>query len=131
MDKVVHIGKRIANRRQREQLRKYREKVQGLQKVMQCSSCHLRCAMCGLYLRTPGSPQEAFSPSYGFIFCESCREEFEDFLVLNKGGKTPEKAFWHNREWFGMWSAWLNYRKALAAFVSSPEFRTLMEEDDT
>jgi len=59
--------------------------------------------------------------------CDDCKAEFEEFVSVTKGKKTPE-VFWHNQEWIEVWRAWLNYRKAISAFVASREYHLLLEE---
>jgi hypothetical protein len=61
--------------------------------------------------------------------CKDCGAEFEEFLAISGGEKKPE-LFWHNQEWLNIWSAWLNYRKAITAFIASPEFKVLLDEID-
>jgi len=126
-DKIVSLAERLENKRHKKQVERYRGKVETIQKIVQCGSCQIRCAMCGLYLkRDASSASPPLSPG-GLIFCESCRSEFDDFLSVSRGGKRSE-VFWHNKEWVKLWSSWVNYRKAMSAFVDSPEFKLLMEE---
>lgn len=130
MDKVTNIEEKIKSKKQKKQLEQYSEKIEAIQKVVQCSSCHFRCAMCGHNLRDSDSSNDVPSPSFGFAFCENCRAEFEDFLAISREKKDPD-VFWHNKEWLKMWSAWLNYRQAINGFINSPEFKSLLEELDT
>jgi hypothetical protein len=83
--------------------------------------------MCGLYLKEEDSTKETPQTSLGLMLCASCRSEFDDFLSVSRGQQQSE-VFWHNKEWVKMWSAWIEYRKAMTAFVGSPEFKLLMEE---
>lgn len=129
MKKVVNIEGRIESRKQKKQLKLYRVKVDAIQKVIQCSSCHFKCAMCGLHEGETDSPYDSIS-SLGYTFCESCRGEFEDFLSISRGEKSPD-LFWHNKEWINMWSAWLKYQQTIKGFMNSPEFNLLLKELDT
>jgi len=127
--KIVDLGERIENQKRKRQVEHYQGKIEALKKTIQCSSCHVKCAMCGLQVDTVGTAKQIrFSP-YGLIFCGSCRDEFQDFLSLSRGEKSSD-IFWHNQEWKNMWSAWLNYRRAINAFTDSREFRELLEEID-
>lgn len=127
MDKVVSIEKRIESKKQEKQLEAYRGKLEGIQKVIQCSSCHHRCAMCGHYLKESDTTHDSPSTSSGFALCGCCKAEFEDFLAISRE-KGRSNIFWHNKEWVKMWSAWLDYRQAIDGFVNSPEFKSLLEE---
>jgi hypothetical protein len=86
--------------------------------------------MCGLHLKRTDASANSTSSSFGFVFCESCREEFENYLSISGGEKRPD-IFWHNKEWMNMWSAWINYQKAIKGFINSPEFKLLRDELDT
>jgi hypothetical protein len=130
MNKIINIRDRIEGRIQERKLERYRGKMETIQTVAQCSSCHFRCAMCGLHLKMTDASANSTSPSVGFIFCESCREEFENFLSIS-GGEKKSDIFWHNKEWMNMWSAWINYQKAIKGFINSPEFKSLRDELDT
>jgi len=126
MEKIVNIQGRIESKKQKEQLRLKRGKIEAIQKVIQCSSCQLRCAMCGLHIKVTESHHDSDSP-FEHSFCDSCRGEFEDFLSVSKGEKHSD-VFWHNDAWVHMWKAWVNYRKAITGFINSPEFKLLVEE---
>jgi len=127
MSKIVDMSERIAAKEQREQLEKYRGRVETIQKMIQCSSCHFRCAMCGLQAKGGEAAASWPSETLGLPFCEGCREDFQEFLSITTGKKTPT-LFWHNKEWLAVWSALLDYKKAISAFVASREFKLLMEE---
>ena len=127
MDKIVNLGERIENREKKKQLKQYRGKIETLKKIIQCSSCHFKCAMCGLQMEARVSSREVHLAPIGMIFCESCRDEFEDFLSISRGVNRSD-IFWHNQEWKDMWSAWVKYRKSINTFMDSPEFRLLLKE---
>jgi hypothetical protein len=127
MDKVISIEKRIKRKKQKKQLESYRGKLEGVQKVIQCSACQHRCAMCGHYLKDSDATDGSSSTSLGFTLCECCKSEFEDFLAISRE-KRPANIYWHNKEWLKMWSAWLDYRQAIDGFVNSREFKSLLEE---
>ncbi len=129
MKKIIHLEKEIESRRQKERLEHYRGKMETIQKILQCSSCHLRCAMCGVQIEGTDSTCHSHPATSGLQFCDCCREEFLEYLSIAKGEREPT-LFWHNREWKTMWSAWLEYRKAMTAFLRSTEFKLLLEELD-
>jgi len=129
MKKIVRLEDRIESKKQKERLEHYRGKMETIQKLLQCSSCHLKCAMCGAQIENPESGCHAHPGFCGLQFCECCKEEFQEFLSIAKGQREPT-LFWHNEEWKVMWSAWLEYRKAMTAFLHSREFKLLLEEID-
>lgn len=122
MDKIVNIRDRIESQRQKKQIEQNRQKIDAIQKVIQCSLCHFRCAMCGLHIKATDFPPHS---SPGYAFCEQCRGEYEAFLAISKGEHSD--VFWHNKEWVNMWSAWIKYRQAMTSFINSPEFKLLCE----
>ena len=127
MDKIVNLEERIEDREKKKQLKQYRGKIETLKKIIQCTSCHFKCAMCGLQMEARCPSREAHLAPIGLILCESCRDEFEDFLSTSRGVNRSD-IFWHNQEWKDMWSAWLKYRKSINTFMDSSEFRLLLEE---
>lgn len=127
VDKIVSLADRLESKRQKKQIARYRGKIETIQKIIQCGSCQIRCALCGLHLKKEESSTDIPHASLGLTLCESCRSEFDDFLSVSKVQQQSE-VFWHNKEWVKMWSAWINYRKAMTAFVESPEYKLLMEE---
>jgi transcription elongation factor Elf1 len=129
MDKIVNIRQRIEDKKQRERREQHREKMETIQKVVQCTACHFRCAMCGIHLTAADTPEQPPSSPDGLMFCENCGQEFEDFLAVAKGEKRPD-VFYHNKEWLTMWSAWLDYRESISDFVESAEFKRILEEID-
>jgi hypothetical protein len=124
MTKIVDIHDQIERKKKKDHLEKYRGRLDSIQKIIQCSSCRFRCAMCGMQVPSGEAPER---PPSGLSFCSDCRAEFEEFLSMSKGKRPPE-VFWHNQEWVEVWRAWLEYRKAISAFVASKEYRLLLEE---
>lgn len=124
MDKIVDLKDRIDRQKQRKVFERDREKFEPILKVIQCSSCNFRCAMCGVHINDPEQARDSLR-SLGHSFCESCRMEFEDYLTVIRG--EGSNIFWHNKEWIRMWASWVEHRHAIKAFMNSPEFRLLSE----
>ena len=127
MDKIVDICDRIESKKQLKEAEKHRGKLEAIQKLIQCSSCHFRCAMCGHHVDATEASDDSPPVSIGFSLCPTCKGEFENFQSITEEGKASDVS-WHNEEWVNMWSAWLNYRRAITGFINSPEFKMLMEE---
>ncbi len=127
MDKVLSITDRLADKKRKQQVELYRNKIETIRRIVQCSSCHFKCAMCGHHLNaTDSSCPTAFSPP-GLNLCENCRTEFEDFLKISKGQNLSD-IFWHNEEWVKLWAAWMDFYQAIGAFGNSAEFAQLIKE---
>lgn len=127
MDKIVNIEERLASRKQERELEERRGRIGAIQRLIQCSSCHFRCTLCGQHVSESGCSTEGSSPAFGFVFCDGCGAEFEEFLAVSRGEKSPEVS-WHNKQWVKMWSTWLDYRQSINGFVGSPEFKSLLDE---
>ena len=127
MDKIVNLTDRIESEKQKQKLVQFHGKVEAIQKVTQCVSCHFRCASCGQYLHEIEEAQSSSLSGHGYILCEGCKGEFEDFLSLSRNEK-HSGLFWHNKEWKEMWSAWASYQEAIKDYIDSPEYKLLLKE---
>ena len=130
MDKVIDLKKRIENKKQGEILKQHQGKIETLGQIIQCSSCHLKCAMCGEHIQSSDVYKDRKLLRAGLSLCEHCKDEYNDFLSMSDD-RDGSDIFWHNKEWYHMWSAWVNYRKSIVAFMKSPEFKRLLKEIDT
>jgi len=86
MTKIVDIHDQLEKKKQKEHLDKYRGRLDSIQKVIQCSSCHFRCAMCGIQVTSGESAEPA---PLGLNFCDDCKAEFEEFVFRDQGEKAP------------------------------------------
>jgi NAD-dependent SIR2 family protein deacetylase len=127
MKKIVDMKERIEGKRQKEQLDRYHSRAETIRTMVQCSSCHFRCAMCGRQAEREDASKPSRSKPLGLTLCKDCSAEFEEYLAVSRGEKEPALP-WHNPQWLNIWSAWLNYRKAITDFISSPEFKMLVDE---
>ena len=130
MSKVLSISDRLDEKRRREQLERHHSKVETVKRAVQCSSCHLKCAMCSIHFEADDSSCcPSISSSQDFNLCETCRSEFEDYLEIADGRKGAD-IFWHSNKWLKLWSAWVEYQEAIIEFRNSREFRQLLNEPD-
>ena len=127
MSKVLNITGRLEDKKRQIQAENHRAKMETLQRIVQCSSCHFKCAMCGYHLNAEDESPATLPSTPGIYLCESCRAEFKEFLEI-KSGKKKADIFWHNREWMQLWSAWLHFQQAIKDFKDSIEFEQLIEE---
>ncbi len=127
MKKVVDLTDRLEDKRLKRQIETHRDKSETVQRLVQCGSCRFRCAMCGHQMGETESSCLPVSPHSECNLCQVCHAEYEDFLEMSKGKKGTD-VFWHNEEWCRLWTAWLDYQKAMRAFRNSDEFRRLTEE---
>jgi hypothetical protein len=129
MVKVLDFTDRLDGKKRKEQIKAYRAKVEAVQTVVQCSSCRLKCAMCGDHMHREDLACPPASASRELNLCETCQDEYQDFLEM-RSGKSDRKVFWHNKEWMHLWASWLEYQKAMKDFRSSHEFKSLLTEPE-
>ncbi len=122
MEKILNITDRLEEKRRKREMEENRQRIETLEKIVLCSSCHFRCAMCGHHLNATDPSCPASSSSPGFTLCETCQAEFETFQEIKSGEGHPD-ALWHNEEWIDLWSAWLEYHKAINEFRNSTEYK--------
>lgn len=130
MSKIYDITERLEGKKRQEELDFHRDKMEALQRIVRCSSCHMKCAMCGLHLEPPDEEEEEELYWTEFSLCEGCSAEFEDYLAQEDGGEPPGRLFWHNREWKDLWAAWMEFQRALKAFRNSKELETIRDGCD-
>lgn len=120
MDKVLSLAERLEERKRKEQIEAYREKYEAVQRTVQCSACHFKCAMCGRHVEEPPAPnQKRHLEGVRLNLCESCGSEFDDFERACGGEKSKTRIFWHNKEWISLWETWVRYQQALEEFRRS------------
>jgi hypothetical protein len=127
MEKVLNITARLEKKRQKEQVEAYRDKFEAMQRVLQCSACHFKCAMCGRHIKGADSSGPPLSATVDSNLCESCRSEFDAFQKISKEGRSGSDIFWHNDEWIELWARWLDYRRSISKFRNSFDFKNLTD----
>lgn len=101
------------------------KKMKAVLQMFQCSRCAVKCMKCGSQLHM--SPPQESGPGPAYRFCESCKEEYLEFLERLHGRGDPT-FYWYNREWMEVWKAWMRYQDALGRYQLSEEFRRLIDE---
>ncbi|MBF0528438.1 MAG: hypothetical protein HQK55_04040 [Deltaproteobacteria bacterium] len=103
------------------------EKVEALMALIRCHHCPKRCAKCAEHADTT-VPVNHPGLDVSFRLCPLCFSEYQDFMAHMDAEKPLESPSWHNRSWIRLWLAWLDYRWALANYVSSPEVLAVLAE---
>jgi hypothetical protein len=105
-----------------------RRKILAVRKVFQCTHCSLKCEKCGTQTNEPamaGNSRESLRIPYRF--CESCAEEYIDYINRMKGDGDPN-CFWRNESWLDIWKTWIDYQAAVDRYLKSKEFNRLLNE---
>lgn len=127
MEKVLNITARLENRKRKEQVEAYRDRFEAVQRVLQCSACQYKCAMCNRHIdRSDPSNPPPSSPTEVSL-CESCRSEFEAFKKISQEGPAEPDVFWHNRAWIELWACWVNYQQSINKFRNSFDFNKIAD----
>jgi hypothetical protein len=126
---VISISKKLMQARRKHADVDRKRKIVAVQKVFQCTQCAMKCEKCGAPLPQGGHLPEKASRKHRipYRFCESCAEEYLDYIERMKGGGDPD-CYWHNEHWLDVWKAWIDYQGATDRYVKSKEFARLLEE---
>ncbi len=124
MTEVIELEEKKKEKRKRMDQEKAK-KALALLKILECASCHIKCARCGTRLEV--SQVQSLISDIPYRFCDCCREEFSEFQKRVKRGGRNE-IYWYNDEWFDMWEAWTDYQDAVKRFLSSKEVVRLQYE---
>lgn len=120
MDKIIDIHEIRKKMRLKKDRDVNQERLQGFQNFLQCVWCSFKCAMCGIHTDYRLNKED---PSIEFPLCGTCKQEYMSYLEVADGKKS--NIFWHNTEWFEMWSSWIEFRKSLKRFLDSPECKLI------
>ena len=123
----IHTKLKHAQRKQADTNRK--RKILAVQKIFQCTQCAMKCEKCGTQIShdthlAASGPKRRHIP---YRFCESCNEEYIDYIERMKGGGDPD-CYWHNEDWLAVWKTWIDYQGAKDRYVKSKGFARLLEE---
>jgi hypothetical protein len=127
MEKVLSITSRLQDKKRKEQVREYRDRFEAVQRVLQCSGCQYKCAMCNRHIDQSEPSDSPPASLMEFTLCDSCRFEYEAFMQASQKGEVESDIFWHNTEWIELWTCWINYQRSINKFRSSFNFTNIKE----
>lgn len=129
MGNVISLSEKQLVTKAQRAARIKKQKSMAVQKVFQCIHCTLKCEKCGIQiLRDGGKTQK--NPNclrIPYRFCESCSEEYIDYIDRLKGFGDPD-CYWRNENWLQVWKKWIDYQGAVDRYLKSKEFTQLMHE---
>ena len=126
MSKVISIDDKLKlSAKQKNELARKR-KILAVRKVFQCTHCASKCERCGTSLG-PENQKPIDNPRIPYNFCDSCAEEYIEYIDRLQGKGDPE-AYWHNHTWLKVWRTWIEYQGAIDQYLRSKEFRQLLDE---
>ena len=106
-----------------------KRKISAVQKIFQCTHCAFKCEKCGTQISTSEEHEQKEKQDLRipYRFCESCSEEYLDYIERLKGAGDPDH-YWHNNAWMDLWKTWIDYQSSIDSYLKSKEFIQLMNE---
>jgi len=126
---IIELDKKLKHTKEKKAEIIRKRKILAVQKIFQCMHCAFKCEKCGTQIQPDEHRQQrAISDlRVPYRFCESCAEEYIDFIERLKGRGDPEY-YWHNDIWLEMWRKWIDYQGAIDTYLKSKEFKQLLAE---
>jgi hypothetical protein len=127
--KIIQLDDKLQHSKEKKAEIIRKRKILAVQKVFQCIHCVFKCEKCGTQL---GFEQESnvkisVDPKLPYRFCESCSEEYVDYIDRLQGKGNPEY-YWHNEDWLKVWRTWIDYKGVIDRYLKSKEFMQLLDE---
>ena len=129
MANIIELDKKLKHTKEKKAEIIRKRKILAVQKIFQCMHCAFKCEKCGTQIQ-PDEHRQQRSISdlrVPYRFCESCAEEYIDFIERLKG-KGNSEYYWHNEIWIEMWRKWIDYQGAIDTYLKSKEFKQLLAE---
>ncbi len=129
MANIIELDKKLKHTKEKKAEIIRKRKILAVQKIFQCMHCAFKCEKCGTQIQ-PDEHRQRRSISdllVPYRFCESCAEEYIDFIERLKGRGNSE-FYWHNEIWLEMWRKWIDYQGAIDTYLKSKEFKQLLAE---
>jgi hypothetical protein len=126
---VISINSKLNHSKRKQAEIDRMRKILAVQKIFQCTQCAMKREKCGTQIAHPppisgDTPRQRRIP---YRFCESCTEEYVDYIERMKGGGDPD-CYWRNEDWLAVWKTWIDYQGARDRYVKSKGFARLLQE---
>jgi hypothetical protein len=127
--KIIQLDDKLQHTKEKKAEIIRKRKILAVQKIFQCIHCVFKCEKCGTQI---GFEQESKVKTSGHLrvpyrFCESCSEEYADYIDRLQGKGNPEY-YWHNEDWLKVWHTWIDYKGVIDSYLKSKEFKQLLNE---
>ena len=117
---------RLSNEKKADLIKK--RKIAAVQKVFQCTHCAFKCQKCGTHMSHSYERESVRTdPRIPYRLCESCSEEYLDYIERLQGGGDPA-CYWRNETWQRVWKTWIEYQGSIDSYMNSKAFIRLMNE---
>ena len=129
MANIIQLDKKLKHTKEKKAEIIKKRKILAVQKVFQCMQCAFKCEKCGTQIQPEEKRQQRAITvlRIPYRFCESCAEEYTDYIERLKG-RGDSEYYWHNEIWIELWRKWIDYQGVINSYLKSKEFRQLLEE---
>lgn len=129
MANIIELDKKLKHTKEKKAEIIRKRKILAVQKIFQCMHCAFKCEKCGTQIQPDEHRQQKpiSDLRVPYRFCESCSEEYIDFIERLKG-RGDSEYYWHNEIWLEMWRKWIDYQGAIDTYLKSKEFKQLLAE---
>ena len=129
MADIIQIDDKLQHSKEKKAAINRKRKILAVQKVFQCTHCAFKCEKCGTQINPDekSKVKDIGDLKVLYRFCESCFEEYVDYIERLKGKGDPE-CYWHNEIWIEVWRKWIDYQGVIDRYLKSKEFRQLLKE---
>ena len=129
MADIIPLDDKIEVAREKKAAVRRQQKAVTVRRVLQCTSCSLKCEKCGTQIEpgAAGTSESCPHSRFPYKFCEACKDEYQDYIERLQGRGDPD-CYWHNDEWLDAWRKWIDYQGSVDRYVKSKEFTRLIQE---
>jgi hypothetical protein len=123
---IIPLDDKLELSREKKATLRRRQKAVAVRRVVQCTSCSLKCEKCGTQIEPKAGTAEE-RQKLPYHFCEACEDEYRDYIERLQG-RGDEDCYWHNDAWLDTWRRWIDYQGSVDRYVRSKEFLRLLQE---
>lgn len=129
MADIIPLKAKLQHTKEKEAEIIRKRKILAVQKIFQCTHCSFKCEKCGTQISAEDkrNTNNMYEPKTPYRFCESCSEEYADYIKSLQGKDDP-KYYWYNDEWLELWRKWIDYQGVMDRYLKSKEFKQLLQE---
>ena len=129
MSNIISINHKLQLAKEKKADLVKKRKMLAVHKVFQCTHCAFKCEKCGsqIHIEHYRNKSENRKLRIPYRFCESCMEEYIDYMDRLSGTGNPD-FFWHNEIWLEGWKKWIDYQSTMNRYLKSKEFMRLLQE---
>jgi hypothetical protein len=126
---IIQLDQKLQHTKEKKAEIIKKRKILAVQKAFQCTQCAFKCEKCGTQIDPGDKGQQKLRGDLRvpYRFCESCSEEYVDYIERLKG-KGSSECYWHNDIWLELWRKWIDYQGIVDQYLKSKEFQQLLEE---